>query len=602
MGKIRVLPEHVCNRIAAGEVIERPASVVKELVENALDAGALSVRVTIEKSGTKLITVSDDGSGMDPDDALQCLEPHATSKIFTEKDILEISTFGFRGEAVPSIASISRFTVRTRMKESREGSEVTSIGGKVVDAAPAGCAPGTEMIVKDLFFNTPARKKFLRSNTTEDNHIQETMMMLALANPHVSFELVMDGRKAFSSPGADTLLPRVRLFFGQEMEKGLMPIKYSASDIKVSGYIARHGFTRTTRREQRIFINGRPVEALPVYQGIRDGYGSLIEKGRFPPVLLFLRLDPLMIDVNVHPAKREVRFKNPQIISAVVSEAVRSTLRIAAGPSTSVSSSISLRAMLEGAGINYTPAEKFEPQLELGNEERQSRPATYERTYTQEEPSLEIPQVQVPDEIKAAEEEDSSPKFPGGVPLKILGFLGDTYIVAASETGLMVIDQHAAHERVLYERILGNSGEVASQKLLIPVTIEVSKSAMLVAERLEKQLAEAGFEIEPFGQNSLIVNSVPADIRQENISELVISLLDSLIEDDAASRNSTDLEKVAMAACKSAVKANDKLTESEALSLLRQMAKCELPFSCPHGRPTVINISTSELEKRFGRR
>ncbi|MDD2524637.1 MAG: DNA mismatch repair endonuclease MutL, partial [Endomicrobiaceae bacterium] len=329
MGKIRVLPEHVCNRIAAGEVIERPASVVKELVENALDAGALTVRVNIEKSGTKLIAVSDDGSGMDPDDALQCLEPHATSKIFTEKDILEISTFGFRGEAVPSIASIARFTIRTRQKESLEGTEVTSIGGKVVSAAPAGCAPGTEMIVKDLFFNTPARKKFLRSGPTEDSHIQESLMMLSLSNPHVSFELVMDGRKAFSSPASDTLLPRIRSFFGQEMEKGLMPLKYSASDIKVSGYIARHGFTRTSRREQRIFINGRPVEALPVYQGIRDGYGSLVEKGRFPPVLLFLRVDPLMIDVNVHPAKRDIRFKNPQLVSSVVSEAVRSTLRIA---------------------------------------------------------------------------------------------------------------------------------------------------------------------------------------------------------------------------------------------------------------------------------
>lgn len=598
MGKIRVLPEHVCNRIAAGEVIERPASVVKELVENSLDAGALSIRVNIEKSGTKLIAISDDGSGMDPDDALQCLEPHATSKIFTEKDILEISTFGFRGEAVPSIASISRFTIRTRMKESLEGTEVTSIGGKVVSSAPTGCAPGTEMIVKDLFFNTPARKKFLRSGPTEDSHIQESLMMLALANPHVSFELVMDGRKAFSSPGADSLLPRVRSFFGQEMEKGLMPLKYSASDVKVSGYIARHGFTRTTRREQRIFINGRPVEALPVYQGIRDGYGSLIEKGRFPPVLLFLRVDPFMIDVNVHPAKREIRFKNPQLVSSVVSEAVRSALRVAAGPSTSVNTSISLRAMLEGAGISYTPAPKLEQSLGIvddfyKNPEPVSAPEA--RSYSE-------PDREVSDYVPSVPRSEPEPEFPGGIPLKVLGFLGDTYIVASSDAGLVVIDQHAAHERVLYERILKSSGDMASQKLLIPVTLEVSKSEMLVAERLGKQLNEAGFEIEPFGQNSLIVNAVPADIRQENIVELVHALLDSLLEDDAVVKNSTDLEKVAMAACKSAVKANDRLSMAEALSLLRQMAKCELPFSCPHGRPTVINISIGELEKRFGRR
>ena len=597
MGKIKVLPEHVCNRIAAGEVIERPASVVKELVENALDAGALSIRVNIEKSGTKLISVSDDGSGMDPDDALQCLEPHATSKIFTEKDILEISTFGFRGEAVPSIASISRFTIRTRMKESLEGTEVSSLGGKVLGAAPAGCAPGTEIIVKDLFFNTPARKKFLRSEPTEDNHIQESLMMLALSNPHVSFELVMDGRKAFSSPASDTLLPRVRSFFGQEMEKGLMPLKYSASDIKVSGYIARHGFTRTSRREQRIFINGRPVEALPVYQGIRDGYGSLVEKGRFPPALLFLRLDPLMIDVNVHPAKREVRFKNPQLISSVVSEAARSTLRLAAGPSTSVSSSISLRAMLEGAGISYRPAQSQEQPLGIKDNIREKNPPLpYVEKRFPQELHTGLPEPQEVSETRR------TPEFPGGVPLKVLGFLGDTYIVASSETGLMVIDQHAAHERVLYERILGNSGSMASQKLLIPVTLEVSRSAMLIAEKLGKQLTEVGFEIEPFGQNSLIVNAIPSDIRQENISDLVISLLDGLVEDEPAGKNSSGLEKVAMAACKSAVKANDKLSAEEALSLLRQMAQCEMPFSCPHGRPTVINISINELEKRFGRR
>ncbi|OGV38989.1 MAG: hypothetical protein A2020_12910 [Lentisphaerae bacterium GWF2_45_14] len=591
MGKIKVLPEHVSNKIAAGEVIERPASVVKELTENSLDSGALSISVNVEKSGSKLISVSDNGSGMDQDDALQCLEPHATSKIFSEKDILEISSFGFRGEAIPSIASVSRFTLRTRMKGSMEGTEVNAIGGKVLSAAPAGCAPGTEILIKDIFFNTPARKKFLRSGPTEDSHIQQALMMLALPNPHVSFELVMDGKKIFSSPAADTILPRVRTFFGQEMEKGLMPLKYSASDIKVSGYIARHGFSRTSRREQRVFINGRPVEALPVYQGIREGYGSLVEKGRFPPVILFLRLDPQLVDVNVHPAKREVRFRNPQLISSVVSEAIRSTLRLAAGPSTSVNSSISLRAMLEGAGISYQPSPREEQYLGLKDltDEKENMPPCEEKTFSDQEYSQPLHFQGVPE-------------LPGSGPLKILGFLGDTYVIAAGATGLMIIDQHAAHERVLYERILKNAGGQLSQRLLIPVTLEVSKTAMHIAEKLGNLLCETGFEIEPFGQNSIIVNAIPSDVKQENVSSLITSLLDNLVEDESTGKNSTDLEKIAMAACKSAVKANDKLSMEEALSLLHQMAHCEMPFSCPHGRPTVINISIGELEKRFGRK
>jgi len=621
MSIIRVLPENICNRIAAGEVIERPASVIKELAENSLDAGADRVCIKVEQGGTQLISVIDNGGGMDGDDALLCLESHATSKIATDLDINNIATFGFRGEALPSIASIAKFTLRTRRHQDMAGTEVIVHGGKVISVKPTGCAPGTEMVVRDLFYNTPARKKFLRSRTTEEAHIQEVVMMLSLPCPHVSFELIMDNRQIFSSPGHNDLIPRLRTYFGRDLTDQLIPVDYEDGDLKISGYIARHGFTRTVRREQRIFVNGRPVEALPVYNGIRDGYGSLVEKGRFAPVIMFVHMDPRMVDVNVHPAKREVRFRQSNRISAAVATAVSAALKNAASPTVTVDAALPLRAVLDGAAVEY----RHQPEN-----------ITFDFSGEDEVPVPEMPLIPaVPDiqpepvfEHMEASSAGTPPRkftIPPSAPppiavmppsrpptvsepaaifgeLKLLGITADTYIVASVPNGLLVIDQHAAHERVLYEQLLRDADSMTvSQRLLLPLTVELGRSELLLLEKYQEMLKRLGFDLEPVGQNVVMVNALPAAIHQNNAAGIIRDLVSELRDNEVAVRDA-GLAMIARAACRAAVKAHDPLTEDEAAALLHQMAACELPFSCPHGRPTVINISLRELERRFGRK
>lgn len=622
MSKIRVLPESISNRIAAGEVIERPASVVKELVENAIDAGAEKICVEIEKAGVRLIRVTDDGTGMDADDALLCLEPHATSKIAQERDIERIVTLGFRGEALPSIASVSRFSLKTRQRNALEGNEVIVQGGKFIKAAPVGCAPGTEMTVKDLFFNTPARKKFLKTEATEEKHIEEMLYMLALPYPQITFELFIDGKCIFSSPAHDTLLPRLKTFFGKAFVDGVLPVGYSSEDVKITGFIAMHGLNRNTRREQRTFVNGRGVESVTLYQGIREGYGSLVEKGRFPPVVLFISLDPGLVDVNVHPAKREVRFRNERKLAFDLAEAVRTALRLTPAPSITVDPSVSLKSMLDGADVSYEIRQAEHPAFDFQQEN--PPPKTF--------PSIRVPRMypangqqfekndgemteskdggnQLFEELESKvqslnfpEQASSVPELPGSGPLKIIGILDNTYILASGATGLIIIDQHAAHERVMFEKLLkGASPDSPAQKLLLPVNLELSRAEASFINKNAETLKLLGFEIDPLSSNTVMVSAIPPSIRQENIGGLIHDIISDLTENGVSSPKA-NLEVLARAACVAAVKSHDHLTSGEALSLLHQMSRCELPFSCPHGRPTIINISIRELEKRFGRK
>lgn len=601
MGSIKILPDSISNRIAAGEVIERPASVVKELVENSIDAGADKITVQIENSGTKLISVTDNGRGMDPDDAILCLEPHATSKISHAEDINRIYTLGFRGEALPSIASVSRLRLRTRRKKDIEGTEVYVEGGKFAEAVPVGCAPGTEINVRDLFFNTPARKKFLHSKGTEERHIQETLWGLALGFPSVSFELLMDGRVIFSSPSDKNLLPRIQTFFGKDMPDNLMPVENSGQSLKISGHIARHGYTKNSRREQRVFVNHRPVESAALYAGIRDGYGSLTNDGRFPPVFLFLEMDPGLVDVNVHPAKREVRFREGRLVSSFISESIRDALRNSQAPTISVSSDLQFRSILAGAGISYAPKKQFQDtgMFDGKIDMPALRTTPIPSPLRDEKAPPPEPAVNPPPGLAAPEPEEHSAVS----ELKILAFLDETYILASSKNGLVIIDQHAAHERVMFEKLLNTEGEKAtvSQKLLIPITVELSRSEVLFLGKYSSHFSKLGFEFESFGANTVIVNSIPSGLPQENLRGLFSDMLSILMEEGRIS-GKIDTASIARAACRHSVKAHDRITFEEAKSLLRQLSRCELPFSCPHGRPVIINISYRELEKRFGRR
>ena len=627
MSNIHMLSENVWNRIAAGEVVERPASVVKELVENSLDAGATRIMVSVEDAGRKLISVTDNGSGMDEDDAMLCFESHATSKIRNEEDIFAIQSFGFRGEAIPSIASVSKMSIRTRRKESSSGFEVVVHGGKSINASPVGCAPGTEVMIRDLFFNHPARKKFLKTIATEERHIVECMTNISLAHPEVSFELKLDGRTAFSTPSCKDLLPRIREIFGKTCADALIPVHSNdpSAPLQVSGYISTRNYTKASRGEQRAFVNGRPVESPSVFRGIRDGFGPMLEKGKYPVAILFLTMDPGFVDVNVHPAKREVRFRNEYELGRNVKAAVEDALRAAEevnpfpdSPSPKATSFHLPEQFVSGNISPDAPVQIPEPHDDLAqvppSPEQPSRDflRILEQSRINYMPlSRGFRQVKTEDlfsdpgeEVKSVQEEqpkqEQTKKF-RPEDLEVIGVVENTYLIAKMDDGLVLIDQHAAHERILYERILKGVNGMVSQKLLLPLTLELSKADCRFVIQNTELFEKAGFTIEHFGGDTVKIEAIPAALSQENAGGVFRDLLSKVKEEGAWGGGKVDTPAIARAACKAAVKAHDELTPSECKILLRQMGECELPYCCPHGRPTIIHLSLQEIERRFGR-
>ncbi len=648
MSIIKVLPDHVSNKIAAGEVIERPASVVKELVENALDAHAKRISIRIERAGQRLISVSDDGDGMDHDDAILCFEAHATSKITTEEDILHIRSFGFRGEAMPSIASVSRMTVRTRKRGSQEGIQVTVLGGIMQDTLPVGCAPGTETTVRDLFFNIPARKKFLKSNSTEERHITEIVSLISLAHPDVAFELSMDNRTIISSGTGEDLMPRIRDIYGRDLADAMVPVEHETERIRIRGFITKRGVTRPTRQDQRIFVNDRPVESLPIYRGIKEGCGPMLDKGRYHPAVLFLYLDPALVDINVHPAKREVRFRNEFELAMTVRDAVAEALSEAArSDNTFLIRPFGQPVQTVLPREESEPEESHPPEIPLPDRKNTisvpSSPSTDFRTqpfspqpaaprtsfdrillaakvdyrpigvlqvrtvpdlFREQEDSASTIRETLRDSVNPADSAQSIPpprSFPERGELKVLGFFENAYIIATMKDSIVLIDQHAAHERVLYEKLLKKSSGTLSQKLLIPISLDLSRAECRFIEKNHEIFESLGFEVDTFGENTVKLNAIPAAMRQDNAGGVFQDILARITEDGTFSGR-TDAPKLAQAACKAAVKAHDKLNMEECTALLDQMAQCDLPFCCPHGRPTIINLSRNEIERRFGRR
>lgn len=662
MSHIQLLSENVCNRIAAGEVVERPASVVKELVENSLDAGASRISVAVEEAGKKSISVLDNGAGMDEDDALLCFESHATSKIRNEEDIFAIQSFGFRGEAIPSIASVAKMTIRTRRKENSGGYEVVVHGGKAIASNPVGCAPGTEVRVRELFYNIPARKKFLKTAATEEHHIVECVTNIALANPQVTFELKADGRTVFLTPGNADLLPRIREIFGKSTADILIPVNAQSGSIRVHGYISKRDHLRNTRSEQRTFVNGRPVESLSIYRGIREGYGPILEKGKYPAAILFVDMEPGMVDVNVHPAKREVRFRDDFGLVSAVRSAVTAALRAAdevipqrgenippsapsghvyipqndslkEAPGDRIANSLypdfrpgaaetdgfsELELIMKQALVEYhvagsaqaTPAlqtlsELIRQQDQPAEDVEPSQPVNYLKL--QQDRVQEV--LQQPDVLPFSD--PAMRDFPqakitedqllfSSYKLKLLGIMENSYIIGVIANGLVLIDQHAAHERVLFEKLLKRTDGSLSQKLLLPITLELSRANMQFVLRNRHEFENAGFEIDPFGDHTVKINAIPAALPQDNAGGIFLDMLDRILESGSAQQ--LQLHQIATAACKAAVKAHDRLTMEECDALIRELANCELPFSCPHGRPTVLNISLNEIERRFGRK
>ena len=641
MGKIRIMSEALSNRIAAGEVIERPASVVKELVENAIDAGASRVVIEIERAGSRLISVGDDGSGMDAEDVLLALEPHGTSKLTDESQIGRITTMGFRGEALPSIASISRFELFSRPVGVAEGTVLNVEGGKIVGSSPAGGRVGTVVKVRDLFFNTPARKKFLKSPATEEHHIEEMAAVLALGHPEVGFSLKLDGRPSLNVP-PESREDRLREVLGREYMRRMLVLEHREGDMLVSGFVAEPGFTRSGRREQRCYINRRAVEAPAVYRGIRDGYGTIgFEAGRYPPAVLFIEMPPELVDVNVHPAKREVRFKSDYVVSQLIASAVRMALRRQRDAEQALPESLEVVVnpltstprppvdyVLDEAALNYAPRTGEAQELPLpelpplptlaGENEAEDRggkfaaPPPGELTLPSAEAGAltDVP-LSSPREFRPAaapEEEPSSPPADAPAddnwPDQVLGIYDCSYILCSGRDGLIVVDQHAAHERIMFEAIVADyeRDSSSSQTLLLPAVLELSHAEFGLLLRHRKVFERLGFEFEPAGKTTVLLSAVPVRLGSKRPpEELVPDMLEQLL-DDSGGKLPVEGEYAARAACHAAVRAHDELTLEEARELLRRLRNCRQGRLCPHGRPTMISITMRELEKRFLRR
>lgn len=664
MNRIKLLPEQVANQIAAGEVIERPASVVKELVENSLDAGAKKILVEIQAGGRSLVRVSDDGIGMSRDDALLCLERHATSKIRRAEDLAAISTMGFRGEALPSIASVSKFSLVTRERDdaSPEGTQVIVTGGTISEVKAAGTAPGTSIDVRQLYFNLPARRKFLRTEETEAAHIQHYLTLAALAFPDVAFTFQKDGRLVWQLPAVKSdpvlssriaaLRERLRALLGDEklvavnfstsLEEDFVPeqaeVFETASAEKsaapethrpafhIWGLIGAPGVSRATRESQFVFVNRRPVENRGVNYALIEGCHTTLMKGRFPVCCLFLEIDPAAVDVNVHPAKREVKFHREFEVRKYVTQAVREALlayhsQTEPKPAPEPQPPVALQLTIDQPAPQTrsapapepiapplpdfplppqnTPLPATQPALAMGFS-RAATPAVPPPVPVTEkppEPALAGPAPQpAPPAI-------ATPLL--NVPLRLVGVIGKLYVVLESDRGLVLLDQHAAHERILFEQMLNRleQNEFApTQKLLLPETIELSpRDAHFLREQLTP-LTRLGVGLSEFGERTFLLDALPAFVKVANTRRFVLDLVDEL---KAAGRevNLARLGEhtVAKTVCRHAVKANDPLAGPELENLVADLRRCAMPYTCPHGRPTLIEMSYRELERKFGR-
>jgi len=691
MNRIRLLPEPVANQIAAGEVIERPASVVKELVENALDAQAARVVVEIQAGGRSLIRVVDDGLGMSRDDALLCLERHATSKIRRAEDLAAITTMGFRGEALPSIASVSRFTLTTREREPDvvEGTRVVISGGKIIEVKAAGAAPGTSVEVRHLFLNLPARRKFLRSEETESAHIQHYLTLAALSFPEVSFTFQKEGRTVWqlpavrlgTEPGAQTaaLRERLRALYGAEQK--LLALDLSAdfpsapqaetdsggfdsalggpqpdlepargaprpSLIRLWGFIGAPGISRATREDQHVFVNRRPIENRGLNFALLEGYHTSLMKGRYPVCCLFLEIDPAAVDVNIHPAKREVRFHHEAQVRKFVANAIRQTLldyhsrkdslqftvRSAQSPVQSPQPMVHgvetpvpvpLGAPTRGAeqaGLPNLPAALVPRALEpapCATEQRalhmgfgSSKPLagtehgvrTTQTTSSDRGDKTRIPgYASQPQPVSAP----ATPVPLLSVPLRMVGVIGKLYVVLESDRGLVLLDQHAAHERILFEQMLNRleqREQAPSQKLLLPETVELSARDSSFAREQLPILTRLGVGLSEFGERTFLLDALPPFVKATDARRFVLGLIDEL---KAAGQEVNTLRlgelTVAKTVCRHAVKANDPLAGPELEKLIEDLRHCAMPYTCPHGRPTLIEMNFRELEKKFGR-
>ena len=599
MTRIRILPEVVSNKIAAGEVVERPAAVVKELLENALDAGARKIRIEVEKGGRSLIQVADDGHGMGKDDTLLAIERYATSKIHHDDDLFAIKTLGFRGEALPSIAAVSKFTLESRPADAESGTRIEIHGGKLINVKAGGMPPGTMVTVQKLFYNTPARRKFLKTVSTEMGHIADTVAHMALGRPEVQFKLIHNQRVVKEWPAVKDPLVRVIQVLGSVVKGKLQPLGANDDDILVTGHVAFPEISRSTTRGVYTYVNGRFVKDKVLRHAIYQGFSGRLMKGAYPLAVIWLQLPADEVDVNVHPTKHEVRFVQPKRVHDLIASVVAKALKEGEMPVWSSRRQTVETAPQEGVAETRAVFQRTESVPETGHRQVDPLPVGPSLKPVRPAPVKEA----TPFDPKTTRQVLLTEADPW-IDLRIIGQLRNTYIVCESPTGLLLLDQHAAHERIRYEFFkTGLDGaKISRQQLLIPETIELSFTETDILTQMLPDLNRMGYEVEPFGGNTFVIKSVPAILGQTATEPIIKTMVEKVAQVGISSNKDAAVnEMITTAACHDALRAKERLHNEEMRRLIEQLMHCDNPAHCPHGRPTWIEWPMSHLEKDFGR-
>lgn len=649
--KIRILDKDTINKIAAGEVIERPASIVKELIDNSIDAGATDIRIEVEKGGKKSLLVRDNGCGMSRADALIAYKKHATSKLTRIEDLNTISTMGFRGEALASITAVAKVEILTRPPEEITGTKIVIQGGKVLETTDAGTAPGTSVYVKELFYNTPARRKYLKSDRTELAHITDTVTQLALANPDISFTLLSEGKSILRNTGSNDLFNSIVNLLGPDTARSMLPLESGTEDFEIRGYISKPEITRAESDYLFIFVNTRPVTSRAITAAVRTGYYTKVPKGRYPVAVLSLIVDPGEVDVNVHPRKAEVRFSREKELEDTVTTAVENVLsEYGLVPEVREKGDRPFKNTFEFSGysgriqiseaqetLQKTMAEEVIPEKSgvpgssckipggskipgekagtytypVKDTERKLRKSERLMDFAEEKEVQEALRVNVQaskigeEKEKINVEEIQKPKQKQNIDpledLRVIGQVSKMYILAEKGDDLVLIDQHAAHERILYEQVL-RIKKSRVQELITPITIELSPKEKVLMEEYIPYLEEYGFGISEFGDNTYVVTFVPEVFGQLEHPELIHDVINDLLASGKVKKETGISEKISKTmACRAAIKGGAACSPRQMEELIEQLKKAENPYSCPHGRPTIITFTKGELDRMFAR-
>ena len=594
MSFVHVLDDNTINKIAAGEVVERPASVIKELVENAIDAKADRIEVEIMAGGTSFMRVSDNGIGMSREDAEKAILRHATSKIVQVDDLQAIATLGFRGEALPSIASVSRFNLQTRQAGAELGTEIKITGGKTTEIGAAGCNLGTTIRVEDLFFNTPARKKFLKTNNTESGRINEFIIKLAISHPEIAFKLINNNKSSIATPGRGDLKETLQSLYGASVGQSLLPLEFEDEDIKLWGFVSKPSAIRSSRSWQTFIVNGRIIASRAIAKAIDNAYHALIPKSGYPLIALNIEVPQHTIDVNVHPQKTEMKFEDEGRIFKAVYKAVLDAVR----PKGQVGQLGQLAAQADHVQHHV---EKGLQELNFGQPVmnfpiREEKPAmTWQEGATALAQDKSVKPVK---SIQSVVDEEEKLPTAGMIPI---GQVDDTYIIAQDGDSLYIVDQHAAHERVLFDRFSAQAEHIPSQQLLVHLILDFSTHESQIIEENLELLAGLGFGLEPSGPNQFRLIEVPADVPSGQAEEFIREVLASMEELHRPTAAELRQAVLATTACKAAIKAGFKLNYRQMEILLQELNDTAMPYTCPHGRPTIIKFSSDELAKMFKR-